>query len=375
MSVKIVIALNTSWNLFNFRAALIQAMVAQGYRVVAVAPPDEYSPRLPALGCHYVPLPMDNQGTNPFKDFLLMWRFFWLLRRERPSVLLSYTVKPNVYGGLAAHALNIPVIQNVAGLGAAFIRNTWLTRLVKGLYRLALSRSARVFFQNEDDRSLFIDEHLVRPVVADRLPGSGVDLDKFRPLPLPGREPIRFLLMARLLWDKGVAEFVEAARLLRQRGVKAECCLLGFLEVQNPAAVPRQQVERWVAEGAVQYLGVTDDVRAEIAKADCVVLPSYREGTPRSLLEAAGMARPIITTNAPGCRDVVEDGVNGLLCRSRDALDLADKMGGIAALTATQRTAMGLLGREKVSREFDERLVIERYLLAIRSVVGHSVSD
>ena len=342
--------------------------MSEGHDVIAVAPPDEYASRLAALGCRFVPMPMDNQGTHPGKDLALWWRFYGLLKRERPDVLLSYTVKPNIYGSLAAHTLGIRVINNIAGLGAVFIKNTWVTRLVKTLYRLALSRSARVFFQNEDDRALFVSNGLVSLAITDRLPGSGIDLQKFTPMPLPNRTTVRFLLIARMLWDKGVGEYVQAARQLKQQGVNAEFCLLGFLDVKNPAAISRQQMDDWVKEDIVRYLGSTNDVRPEIADTDCIVLPSYREGTPRTLLEAAAMARPIVTTNAVGCREVVEDGINGYLCEPRNATDLADKLNQMLCLTPTDRTNMGLSGRDKVEREFDEQLVINKYLEAIAAI-------
>jgi glycosyltransferase involved in cell wall biosynthesis len=367
---KVLFATNSAWNFINFRAGLIRALVTSGYEVVAVAPPDEYVPSLAALGCRFVPLPMDNGGTHPGRDLLLLWRFYRLLRCEQPDVYLGYTVKPNVYGSLAAHALGIPVINNIAGLGAVFIQDDWLTLLVRGLYRLALSRSVKVFFQNDDDRRMFVSAGLVTHTLTDRLPGSGVDLTKFAPLSLPGQSPMRFLLIARMLWDKGVGEYVEAARILKHHASNADFCLLGFLEVQNPAAISRKQMDAWVEESVVRYLGVSDDVRAEIATADCVVLPSYyREGTPRTLLEAAAMGRPIITTDAVGCRDVVDDGVNGYLCRPRDPVDLAEKIARMAGLSPAEREAMGQRGREKVEREFDERIVIGKYLKAIASVV------
>lgn len=368
MSVKVVIALNTAWNLVNFRSGLIKALVARGYDVVAVAPEDGYASQLQILGCRYLPLPMDNKGIHPGRDLLLLVRFFTLMRAEKPDVFLGYTVKPNVYGSLAAHALRIPVINNVAGLGSVFIKGGWLNQLVRGLYRIALSRSAKVFFQNDDDRHLFVSGSLVSETVTDCLPGSGVDLVKFRPSPLPARHVVRFLLIARMLWNKGVGEFVEAARLLKQRGIDADCCLLGFLDVQNPAAISRKQIEDWVTEGVVRYLGVSDNVRNEIAQADCIVLPSYREGTPRTLLEAAAMARPIVTTDSVGCRDVVDDGVNGFLCKPKDASDLADKMRRIVSMSPAEREFMGLRGREKVEWEFDEQIVIDMYISAIEAV-------
>jgi glycosyltransferase involved in cell wall biosynthesis len=372
---KIIISLNASWNLVNFRGGLIRALVDAGYEVVAVAPEDEYSPRLTAFGCRYVALPMENGGTNLFGDFLLGWRFFRMFMRERPDVYLGYTVKPNVYGSMAAHLLGIPVVNNIAGLGAVFIKGGMLAKLVRGLYRLALGRSAKVFFQNNDDRQLFISGKLVHPDVTDLLPGSGIDLSKFSVLPMPsvpldGRvKKFRFLLIARMLWDKGVGEYVEAAKLIKDRWPDAECCLLGFVDVPNPAAISRTQMEAWVTEGYINYLGVSDDVRVEIATADCIVLPSYREGTPRTLLEAAAMGRPIITTNAVGCREVVNDGSNGFLCEVASAKDLAEKMDRMLALEGSQRTEMGLLGRKKMELEFDEKLVISKYLHAIENIL------
>jgi glycosyltransferase involved in cell wall biosynthesis len=369
---KVLIALNTAWNLVNFRAGLIRGLLDAGYEVVTVAPPDEHVSRLHNLGCRYVPLAMDNKGTHPGRDLLLLWRFWRLLSKERPDVFLGYTVKPNIYGSLAAHACGIPVINNIAGLGAVFISPNWLTRLVKGLYRLALSHSKWVFFQNEEDRRMFVEGGLVRSDATDRLPGSGVDLLWFSPVPLAddGRKGMRFLLIARMLWDKGVGEYVEAARLVRRRHPDAEICLLGFLDVENPAAISRAQMDDWVREGVVRYLGASDDVRPHIADADCVVLPSYyREGTPRTLLEAAAMGRPIITTDAVGCRNVVDEGKNGYLCRPRDAADLAVKMARMIALSPVARAEMGRRGREKVEREFDERIVIKKYLEVIREIL------
>lgn len=369
MKPKVMIALNTAWNLLNFRAGLIKSFVSAGYDVVAVAPPDEYSPELASLGCRFVPLPMDNKGTNPGRDIVLLLRFIRLLHNERPDVYLSYTVKPNVYGSIAAHILGVPVINNIAGLGSVFISDSWLTRLVRGLYRLALSKSAKVFFQNDDDRQMFISRGLVAETVTDRLPGSGIDLVRFSPAPLPRRLPIRFLLVGRMLWDKGVGEFVEAARLLKGNGINADFCLLGFVDVQNPSAISKSVIDAWLKEGVVRYFGVSKDVRKEIAQADCIVLPSYREGAPRTLLEAAAMARPIVATDAVGCRDVVADGVNGYLCRIKDASDLASKMALIASLSPQARESMGLQGREKVEREFDEKIVIAKYLAALTAIL------
>ena len=382
---KVLIALNTAWNLLNFRAGLIRSLVAEGYEVVTVAPNDEYAPRLAELGCRFVALPMDNKGTHPGRDLLLFFRILKLLRRERPDIFLGYTVKPNVYGSLAARVLGIPVVNNIAGLGTVFIRDSWLTRLVRLLYKTALSRSHHVFFQNDEDMQMFVEYGLVASVKVSRLPGSGVDLRRFSPVanldaltPSPSPASVRgaicFLLVARLLWDKGVGEYVEAARMVRRQYPAATFQILGFLDVKNPTAVSSADMDDWVREGVVEYLGVADDVKPYLVVADCVVLPSYREGVPRSLLEAAAMGRPIVTTDAVGCRDAVDDGVNGLLCRVRDANDLAEKMKRIIEMTPSELEQMGNAGRKKMELEFDEKIVIERYLRVIEQIALSRVS-
>ena len=366
---RIVIACNTSWNLVNFRSGLIRALVAAGYEVIALAPQDAYSSQLARLGCRFIAVPMDNNGTHPGRDLMLLVRYIRVLRSLQPGAYLSYTVKPNIYGSMAAHWLKIPVVNNIAGLGTAFIKGGWLNRVVRRLYRAALYRSARVFFQNSDDRNLFISGGLVAAEKTDTLPGSGIDLQKFVPHELPAEPPVRFLLVARMLWDKGVGEFVAAARILKHRNLNVECYLLGFLDNENPVAVSAGQIDEWEQEGVVSYLGASDDVAEQVNKASCVVLPSYREGLPRALLEAAAMARPVVATDAVGCRDVVNHGMSGYLCRLRDPEDLADKMEQIATLSPAERRAMGLRGRAKVEREFDEKIVIQRYLDTVASVL------
>lgn len=362
----VFIVLNTTWNLVNFRSSLIKALVAAGYRVIAVAPPDDHVPRLMRLGCEYQPLAMDSGGTNPFRDVVLTWRFFLLLKKFQPLAFLPYTPKPNIYGSMAANLLGIPVINNVAGLGSVFIKGGWLAKLVKLLYRTSLAHSKKVFFQNPDDRDFFVAQGLVKYSITDLLPGSGIDLQYFTPTPKPDiHQPFRFLLLSRMLKDKGIFEFVAAARMLRPKFPDVQFVLLGFLDVENPTAVSRELMAQWQQEGVIQYHGEAQDVRAHIAAADCVVLPSYREGTPRTLLEAAAMAKPIITTTAIGCRQVVEDGINGFACNIADSDDLAHKMALMLNLTSEQRANMGRKGRLKVEREFDQSIVIQRYLTAL----------
>lgn len=367
MNRKIVISVNSAWNIHNFRAGLVKAMIRQGYDVMVMAPEDGYSRRLASLGCRFKLLPMDNNGTSPSRDLSLLVKYWRVLQSVRPLAYLGYTIKPNVYGSIAAHGLDIPVINNIAGLGATFINNSILTCLVKRLYRIALGKSHRVYFQNADDRKLFVDAGLARPSVVDVLPGSGIDLQHFRPAPLPPLEQrrFRFLLVSRMLRDKGIEEFVEAAQLVRRHLPGAEFQLLGPVDTRNPNAIVLARLRLWEETGLVRYLKEADDVRPHVANADCIVLPSYREGVPHSLLEAAAMARPIIATDVAGCKDVVDHRANGLLCKPRSAADLADKMIQMMRLPLEQRLEMGALGRRKVISQFDENIVIGKYLNAI----------
>ena len=367
----VMLSVNTAWNAWNFRAGLLEAIMKHGYRAVVAAPVDRYAERLVQAGCEFIDLPMDSNGTHPGRDMRLLLRYMALLREQRPVAYLGYTIKPNVYGSIASQMLGIPVINNIAGLGAAFIDNSMVTRIARLLYRTALKRSSRVFFQNPHDHRLFVDAGLASAGVADLLPGSGIAPARYDATTArPGGAPFTFLLVGRMLVNKGVLEFADAARIVRQRFPETRFQLLGPVNEANPNLVPAATIAGWQAEGLVDYLGAADDVRPYLAAADCVVLPSYREGVPRTLLEAAAMARPIVATRVPGCVDVVDEGVNGLLCAPRDAADLARAMLQMAALPDAGRQRMGAAGRLKVEQQFDEALVIRKYLDAIADVTA-----
>jgi glycosyltransferase involved in cell wall biosynthesis len=367
MNKKIVISVNTAWNIHNFRSGLVKALARQGYDVMVMAPEDGYSRRLAPLGCRFKMLTMDNNGTSPSRDLALLTKYWRVLQSVRPLAYLGYTIKPNVYGSIAAHGLDIPVINNIAGLGATFIKNSMLTCVVKRLYRLSLRKSNRVFFQNSDDRNLFVQAGLTKASVTDVLPGSGIDLQHFLPSPPPSRENrnFRFLLVSRMLRDKGIEEFAAAAEIVRRHLPAVQFQLLGPVDAKNPNSIPMERFVEWERTGLVQYLSETDDVRPYLAEADCIVLPSYREGVPHSLLEAAAVGRPIIATNVAGCKDVVDHNSNGLLCKVKDPADLAEKMIHMVRLPYEQRLEMGAKGRKKVTSQFDENIVIAKYLNAI----------
>ena len=355
------ISANTTWYVFNFRARLIRTLLEQGFAVTVVAPADDYVQRVEALGAKHIDLPMAG-GANPIQDAWLIVRFWQLLGRHRPAILLSFTPKPNIYGALTARLRGIPVVANIAGLGQAFANENWLRHMIKWLYRLALRR-APVFFQNLEDQAQFVTEHLVDRDRTERLPGSGVDTEYFSPRAgrtvlgreknLPIEKPFTFLMVGRLLRDKGVAEYVEAARQLRADTDNVLFHLLGFVDTRHPNGITHNDIQSWERDGIIDYLGHSDDVRTYYAQANCVVLPSYyREGVPRTLLEAASMGLPVITTNTAGCRDAVEDGVTGLLVRPRDVDDLVSKMREMVHMTDYSRQRMGSQGRSRMCRDF-----------------------
>ena len=368
LSKTIVLSANSDWNIVNFRGGLIRALRTAGYEPIVIAPQDPSTDkRMRELDVERIPIRIDRSGLNPWADLQLVGEYKRLLRRIRPAAYLGYTIKPNVYGCFAAASLGIPAIPNISGLGTAFIRSGPLQQIVKALYRVGFRRAPRVFFQNDEDRDLFVDRKIVRTDQARVLPGSGIDLDRFRPVPLPEGPPI-FLLIGRLLRDKGVVEFVEAARQLRTEMPDGRFQLLGPIDDGNRTSVSKAELQSWIAQGVIEYLGTTDDVRPFIAAASAVVLPSYREGMPRSLLEAAAMGRPLIATDVPGCREIVEEGRNGLLCVVKDARSLASAMRRFAGMSLEDRIAMGKAARRKVQEEFSEERVIRAYLDALAAI-------
>jgi glycosyltransferase involved in cell wall biosynthesis len=363
----VVVSANSFWNIANFRSRLIKTLVAEGYPVLIAAPavdPDWTG----SHGSDAVEIAVDRSGMNPFRDASLLASYVALFRRRKPGFFLGFTAKPNIYGALAAQFTGVQVLPNVSGLGTAFMSDGPLSRIVSFLYRRAFRRSKIVFFQNADDRDLFVDRAIVRAEQARLLPGSGIDLTQFRPEPPPGDGPLRFLFIGRLLGDKGVREFVEAAGSLKPRYPNWRFQLLGPVDEGNRTGVATGEVRRWVDQGLVEYLGHADDVRPYIREATAVVLPSYREGLPRSLLEGAAMARPLVATDVPGNRQLVEHGVNGLLCEARSGPSLAQAMQRMGEMNAEDRAALGKAGRDKVERQFSEELVVRAYLDALRQL-------
>lgn len=354
---------NTSFKIANFRAGLIHALHADGHTLSVLAPEDEYTPTLKQMGCQFIPLKMSRNGTNPFDEWHMLRMIDATIKRIQPDFVFGYTIKNNIYAGLSCRRRHVPFVPNVTGLGPAFNGNGLLNRVIRGLYRLAFARARKVFFQNRDDRALFTECGLVPAKQTDQLPGSGVDLTQFQAQPLPSEaDGLRCLLVARLLRDKGVALFADAAARLRDSHPQIRCQLLGPLDPDSKTGISQAEIDGWVQEGLVDYLGSTTDVRPFLAQAHCIVLPSfYREGTPRSLLEGAALGRPIITTDMPGCRDVVRDGKNGILIAPQDVQALADALARFAETTPQHRQSMGDASRALMEAEYDEQIVINAY--------------
>lgn len=368
--MKVVVIASLAESLLNFRGPLLAAMRASGHHVTALAPGENESvaARLGVMGVDYRPLALERTGMNPLRDLRALSQLVACLRELQPDVVFGYTIKPVIYGSLAARLAGVPRSYSmVTGLGYAFIgkglRQRLVAMLVSALYRAGLSGNAGVFFQNPDDLELFCSRRLLGdPRKAILVNGSGIDLDRYATCePVPGRP--RFLLIARLLRDKGITEYVEAAGILKTRYPESSFRLLGPFD-SNPAAITREEIDLWQREGNIEYLGETDDVRPYIADCSVYVLPSYREGTPRTVLEAMAMGRPVVTTDAPGCRETVREGENGFLVQVRDSISLARAMERFI-LEPGLCVTMGQRSRQVAVEKYDVHKVNEVMLKAM----------
>lgn len=377
---KVVLYANTDWYLYNFRRSLALALQRTGCEVLLLSPSGPYGEKLRKLGLRWEPLPMDRRSLNPLREFALLWHLTRLFAHERPALVHSFTIKCAVYGSLAARFAGVRArINAVAGMGYVFISDELKARLLRPVVRVLLraaldGKNARLVLQNSDDVELFERAGLTEHGNIRLIRGSGVNCEQFaRRNSAQSRQQgiSRVLLAARLLWDKGIAEYVEAARILRAQGRSVQFLLAGTPDPGNPAAIPVKTIQGWVAEGLVDWLGHVDDMPALLATVDVVALPSYREGLPKSLIEAAACGLPLVATDVPGCREVITDGKDGLLVPVRDAVALA---AAIARLLDDRELAarLGAAAREKALAEFDERIVLERTLAVYQELLGDS---
>ncbi len=376
--MKIVLFANSDWYLYNFRRSLAAALKDAGHEVLLVSPSGPYGEKLRALGFRWTPAPMRRESLDPFQELVLLFWLWRLLQAEKPQLVHGFTIKSAVYGGLAARLAGSARVNSVTGMGYVFISDTPKAKLlrpvVRALMRFALGgERARLILQNPDDARLFEQKAILPPAEIRLIPGSGVDCTRFLP-PTSGDglvvgKPLRVVLAARMLWDKGVDEFDNAARLLKTEKRNLQFVLAGNPDPGNPAFIPEKTLLEWQASGLVEWLGHVEDMPAVLAGADIVALPSYREGLPKSLIEAAACARPLITTDVPGCREVVTDEVDGLLVPARDAMSLARAIARLQDDPALARR-LGQAARAKAVAKFNERVVIARTLAVYDEVAG-----
>ncbi len=363
MKRKIAIVANSSWNIINFRRKLIKELISHGYDVLAIAPEDAYSQTLRTIqGLRYRVLKqIQPTGRGIWQDMLLLGEFRRIYREEMPELIFHFTIKPNIYGGLAARQLKIPYVSVLTGLGYVFIKGGLLSKIVALLYRLVFGGAKAVVFQNKDDLAFCRAKGLLQSGKGVIIPGSGVDVVFFEKKAIKAVRPFTFIFIGRLLRDKGVMEFLEAAEQL-QRKYACHFLVVGEQGADNPAALSKELLAKWKADPNFTFTGQVKDVRPFLEQAQVMVLPSYREGLPKSALEAMAMGRPVITTDVPGCRETVEPGVNGWLVSVRSAKGLAAAMEKAMLLPMEKLSAMGAESRRIVELKFRDELVISAFL-------------
>ena len=352
---------NVLWDIYIFRYGVIKALIDDGHEVVAIAPNDSRIDFPKELGIRHIPIELSLRGVNPLKDFQLYLQLVDIYKKEKPDIIFHYTIKPNIYGTLAAKRAKIPSIAVLTGLGYSFVEGGLISKIAKTLYRISLQYSKEVWILNEDDKKRLIDEKIVDEKKLFILPGEGVDTQKFSPVPRDPNKNLIFLMVARAFYDKGVREYVEAAKLIKEKGYDVKFLFLGALGGSAANGIDKAKMDEYEEKGILEYLGHRKDVEAIINMSDCVILPSYREGISKVLMEAASMEKPIIATDVTGCKEIVENNKSGYLVKVKDFLDLAEKIEKFINLSDEERKKMGKNGRKKILNEFDEKIIIEIY--------------
>ena len=353
----IALVANTTWNIFNFRQNIIRKLRDEGHRVIVIAPVDEYIeykekyPDVEHIGLRT----LNRDSTNPIRDLILILELKRKYTRLKPDLIIHYTHKPNIFGSIAAKWAGIESISIVTGLGYSFIHEGFINRITKILYKITAKYNKKIIFENKDDRQLFIDEGMVIEAKAVAVKGCGVDLSVFKPSPNGvAHKQIVFTFIGRLLLDKGIREFAQASKILKSRNNNLKFVVIGDFDEKNPSTIEKEELLQWISDKTIDYKGFVRNVKPFIAASDCIVLPSYREGLPRIVIEAMAMAKPIITTDTPGCRETVDKGITGFLVKSRSVDDLVEGIEKFLKLQKEARISLGLEGRKKAEREFDD---------------------
>ncbi len=365
----IVIIYNTTHGVLLFKAELIKSIKKNGYRVVVLASADNYSEKLKEIVDEFHEIKLDSSGVNPIKDTYLIFQIYKICKIIKPTVVLNFTIKPVIYGTFASILIGgVPVINTITGLGTAFISTGLANKVAKYFYKFTFKHAHLVFFQNPDDQQFFKELNIITRDNTKLVSGSGVDLVKFKPTKNKKRNNIKILFIGRIIADKGIYELIESAKIINKEYNNVTFVLMGMLGVKNRTSISKSEVEDWVNEGIIDYVPFKDDIRCILGDSDLVVLPSYREGTPKTLIEAASMEKPLIATDVPGCREVVIDEVNGFLCQVKNSVSLASKIKKFIELDYYRKIEMGKKSRELAEKKFDIIKVNNCYVNEINKI-------
>jgi len=370
---KIALVANTTWNIYNFRLNLIDKFISEGYQVVVIAPVDEYINYLEKYPkvIHFDLKFLERDGTNPIKDAFLCLELIKKYREIKPDVILHFTNKPNIYGSIAAKINNITAISVITGLGYPFIHGGLIKYIITFLYKISGKYNSKFIFENIEDRELFETLKIVKKNNSISIKGCGVNTEWFKPQTCENQtNKIIFTFIGRLLYDKGIREFVEAAKEVKQKRTDVSFWIVGEIDKENPATIDKNELIRWVEEDIIHYHGFVKDIRPIISKSDCIVLPSYREAIARTITEGMSMGKPVITSQTAGCREAVVHGVNGFLVDIKNSKKLADTFFDFLHLDKSQKDTMGLEGRKKACEEFDDVKIADQVYEIVYQSIG-----
>lgn len=361
--MKILLLANNIGGLISFRFEVVKAIIEQGHSITISAPFDKRMEELETLGVKCIATKIDRRSTNPVKDFMLICHYVNLIKKEKPNIVLSYTIKPNVYGGMACRLCGIPQIVNITGLGTAVENPSMLQRIVFVLYKIGLKNVKRVFFQNEENKR-FCEKHKLTPDCGYLIPGSGVNLKHFQVKEYPNDDIVKFIFISRIMKQKGIEQYLDTAIAIRKEHPNTEFHILGYCEDAY-----QEKLKELNDNGTIIYHGMTSDVRPFISNVHCTIHPTYYpEGMSNVLLESCASGRPIITTNRSGCKEIVDDGINGFIVEQQNSEDLIAKVCRFLDLSFEEKKCMGLAARKKVEKQFDRNIIVKAYLEAIDSV-------
>ncbi|WP_425392719.1 glycosyltransferase family 4 protein [Ekhidna sp.] len=366
--MKIAFVANTCWNIYNFRRGLVHHFLSKGDEVLVLAPKDEYTQKVVDWGLKWIDTPLQGTGANPVKDFGYLKKLHSVFKEEKPDIALSYTIKANIYASLVGRFTSVPVICNVSGLGTVFLVKGLIGTIAMRLYKIAFKSASHIFFQNEDDKELFSSHVKLAADQMSVLPGSGIDLTQFKPSSMPSNNHVQFLMISRVIIEKGVREFAEAASFFKDEK-EVKFTLVGRFDPDHSRSIEKTELDQWISGGYIKYIPHSDHIKTLISESDVIVLPSYREGTPRTLLEGAAMGRPLLTSDVPGCREVVRDGYNGFLFEVKNPKSLRDKIKLFLSLSSDERELLATNSRKLVEERFDENIVIDAYDRTIRRIL------